>query len=117
MWWAAFTTLTTAIPRSITGVVAAFVCVRFLLGAGEAVMFPASNRLVAKWIPTNERGRANGLIFAGVGAGPGIGPPLVTFLMLHGGWRLAFWLSGLVELSSDLYGFGWRGTIPWCIPG
>ena len=98
IWWAVFTSLTTAIPRSITGVVAAFVCVRFLLGAGEAVMFPASNRLVAKWIPTNERGRANGLIFAGVGAGPGIGPPLITFIMMHGGWRLAFWLSGLVEL-------------------
>ena len=53
IWWAVFTSLTTAIPRSITGVVAVFVCVRFLLGAGEAVMFPASNRLVAKWIPTN----------------------------------------------------------------
>jgi ACS family glucarate transporter-like MFS transporter len=104
IWWAAFTSLTTAIPRSIPGVVAVFVCVRFLLGAGEAVMFPASNRLVAKWIPTNERGRANGLIFAGVGAGPAIAPPLITFIILHGGWRLAFWLSGLVEL---VVGSGW----------
>jgi ACS family glucarate transporter-like MFS transporter len=98
VWWAVFTSLATAIPRSITGAVAAFVGVRFLLGAGEAVMYPASNRLVAKWIPTHERGRANGLIFAGVGAGAGITPPLITFIMLHGGWRLSFWVSALLGL-------------------
>jgi ACS family glucarate transporter-like MFS transporter len=61
-------------------------------------MYPASNRLVAKWIPSNERGRANGLIFAGVGAGAGITPPLITFIMLHGGWRLSFWVSALLGL-------------------
>jgi ACS family glucarate transporter-like MFS transporter len=100
LWWAAFTSLATAIPRSITGVVAAFICARFLLGAGEAVMYPASNRLVAKWIPSNERGRANGLIFAGVGAGAGITPPLITFIMLRGGWRLSFWVSALLGLVA-----------------
>lgn len=98
VWWAVFTSLATAIPRSITRVVAVFVGVRFLLGAGEAVMYPASNRLVAKWIPTNERGRANGLIFAGVGVGAGITPPLITYIMLHGGWRLSFWVSALLGL-------------------
>ncbi len=98
VWFAAFTSLLTAIPRSITSAVAAFFCVRFLLGAGEAVLFPGSNRLVAKWIPTNERGTANGLIFAGVGAGAGISPPLVTFIMLHAGWRLSFWLNGFLGL-------------------
>jgi ACS family glucarate transporter-like MFS transporter len=98
VWWALFTSLATAIPRAIPGVVAAFICVRFLLGAGEAVMYPASNRLVAKWIPTNERGRANGLIFAGVGAGAGITPTFITFIMLHGGWRLSFWVSALLGL-------------------
>jgi ACS family glucarate transporter-like MFS transporter len=97
-WFAAFTSLLTAIPRTLTGVVGAFSCVRFLLGAGEAVLFPGSNRLVAKWIPSNERGTANGLIFAGVGAGAGISSPLVTFIMLHGGWRLSFWLNGLLGL-------------------
>jgi ACS family glucarate transporter-like MFS transporter len=100
VWWALFTSLATAIPRAITGVVAAFICVRFLLGAGEAVIYPASNRLVAKWIPTNERGRANGLIFAGVGAGAGITPPLITFIMLRGGWRLSFWVSALLGLVA-----------------
>jgi len=98
IWFAAFAGLLTAIPRGITLAVGAFFAVRFLLGAGEAVLFPGSNRLVAKWIPTNERGTANGVIFAGVGAGAGICPPLVTFIMLHGGWRLSFWLNGFLGL-------------------
>ena len=72
--------------------------VRFLLGVGESVIYPASNRVVAKWIPTQERGRANGLIFAGVGAGAAITPPLITYIMLRGGWRLSFWVSALLGL-------------------
>lgn len=105
IWWAVFTFLATVIPRSITGAVAAFVGVRFLLGVGESVMYPASNRVVAKWIPTQERGTANGLIFAGVGAGAGITPPLITFLMLHGGWRLSFWVSALLGLVVGIVWF------------
>ena len=98
VWWAVFTSLSTAIPRNMTGAVAAFIGVRFLLGVGESVIYPASNRVVAKWIPSHERGRANGFIFAGVGAGAGITPPLITFIMLRGGWRLSFWLCALLGL-------------------
>src|SRR5579871_2189260 len=78
IWWAVFTAATALIPAAIAGVFFTLLAVRFSLGAGEAVMFPASNRLVANWIPSQERGLANGLIFAGVGAGAGITPPLVT---------------------------------------
>ncbi len=105
LWFAFFVCLVTAIPHSIGSVVLAFICVRFLLGAGEAVLFPGSNRIVAKWIPTNERGTANGLIFAGVGAGAGISPPLVTFIMLHGGWRLSFWLNASLGLLVGVVWF------------
>ena len=66
--------------------------VRFALGLGEAVVYPASNRLVAAWIPFQERGRANGVIFAGVGAGAGLAPPLITYILLKWGWRWPFWI-------------------------
>jgi ACS family glucarate transporter-like MFS transporter len=98
IWWGVCTSLATVIPRSITGVVAIFVGVRFLLGVGESVTYPASNRVVAKWIPTQERGTANGLIFAGGAVGAAITPPLLTFIMLHGGWRVCFWVSALLGL-------------------
>jgi MFS transporter, ACS family, glucarate transporter len=95
IWWAVFAALTASIPTGLRGGLWAFVLVRFLLGAGEAVVFPACNRIVARWIPISERGLANGIIFAGVGFGAGITPPLVTWIMLHWGWRWSFWLSAI----------------------
>jgi MFS transporter, ACS family, glucarate transporter len=82
-----------------------FVSIRFLLGAGEAVVYPASNRFVAHWIPTQERGIANGWIFAGVGAGAGLSPPLITYIMLHYGWRASFWLCAAIGLVAGLVWF------------
>jgi ACS family glucarate transporter-like MFS transporter len=52
--------------------------VRFTLGLGEAVVYPAGNRLVASCIPSGERGIANAVIFGGVGVGAGAAPPLIT---------------------------------------
>src|SRR2546427_6073653 len=71
LWWGIFTSLTAAVPASIVSAVLVLAAARFLLGAGEAVLFPASNQFVSRWIPWQERGRANGLIFAGVGIGAG----------------------------------------------
>ena len=90
IWWGVFTALTAAVPGNIERPLILFVAVRFLLGAGEAVVYPASNQFVSRWIPSQERGIANGWIFAGVGAGAGLSPPLITFLMLHYGWRVVF---------------------------
>ena len=82
-----------------------FVSIRFLFGAGEAVVYPASNQFVSRWIPTQERGIANGWIFAGVGAGAGLSPPLITFIMLHYGWRASFWVCAVIGLVVGLVWF------------
>jgi len=96
LWWGVFTALTALVPSSIPNALLVFMSVRFLLGAGEAVMFPAANRFVASWIPASERGIANGWIFAGVGAGAGLTPPVVTYLMIHYGWRSSFWVCAVI---------------------
>ncbi len=83
----------------LRGAFAVMVAVRLLLGIGEAVIYPASNRLVANWVPSAERGLATGLIFAGVGFGAGIAPPLITFIMQTHDWRWAFWVSALIGLA------------------
>jgi ACS family glucarate transporter-like MFS transporter len=83
------------------------VCLRFFLGTGEAVMYPASNQFVMRWIPEKERGFTNGLIFAGVGAGSGLTPPLLTWLIINHGWRSAFWFSAVVGLAA--------GAVWWVI--
>jgi MFS transporter, ACS family, glucarate transporter len=105
VWWGIFTALTAAVSPAITGAVFLFVLVRFLLGAGEAIIFPASNQFISRWIPTQERGIANGLIFAGVGAGAGSAPAIVTYIMVHYGWRWSFWLSALIGLLVGLVWF------------
>jgi ACS family glucarate transporter-like MFS transporter len=90
LWWGVFTVLTASLPAGLAQALLILWSVRFLLGAGESVIFPGSNRWVANWIPTAERGLANGLIFAGVGGGSALAPPLVRYTMVHLGWRAAF---------------------------
>ena len=98
LWWAAFTALTALVPAKLAASLAVLVIVRFLLGMGESITYPASNRLVAEWIPSQERGLANGLIFAGVGLGSAVTPPLIAYIIYHYGWRWSLWACGLIGL-------------------
>lgn len=95
-WWGVFTALTAMVPAHILGAVFIFMSVRFLLGAGEAVIYPSANQFISRWIPTSERGIANGWIFAGVGAGAGLTPVLITRIMLRYGWRSSFWVCACI---------------------
>jgi ACS family glucarate transporter-like MFS transporter len=90
IWWSAFTVLTALAPAGWAWSFGLLLAIRVMLGLGEAVIFPASNRLVAAWIPSKERGFANGMIFAGVGLGGAVAPLLITSIMLVLDWRWAF---------------------------
>ena len=105
MWWGIFTALTAMVPANIAGALFIFVVVRFLLGAGEAVIYPSANQFIARWIPTSERGIANGLIFAGVGAGAGLTPLLITQIMIRYGWRSSFWVCSIIGFAAGAVWF------------
>jgi len=100
LWWGIFTALTALVSTKIAFTVLLFAAVRFLLGAGEAIIYPASNQFVSRWIPSAERGIANGLIFAGVGVGAGATPILITHVMVRYGWRWSFWMSAVIGLMA-----------------
>jgi MFS transporter, ACS family, glucarate transporter len=102
VWWGIFTALTASLPTKVWGAVFFFILVRFLLGAGEAIIYPSSNQFVSQWIPPQERGKANGLIFAGVGAGAGMAPVFVSYVMVHYGWRSSFWICALIGLLAGI---------------
>ena len=104
-WWGIFTALTALVPANIAGAVFVFVAVRFLLGAGEAVIYPSANQFIARWIPTPERGIANGWIFAGVGAGAGLTPLIITYIMVHYGWRSSFWVCSIIGFAAGAVWF------------
>jgi MFS transporter, ACS family, glucarate transporter len=100
IWWGVFSALMAAVSHGIARVLIVLLVLRFLLGAGEAIIYPASNQFVARWIPRQERGKANGFIFAGVGIGAGVTPPFISYLMLHYGWRSSFLMSALIGLAA-----------------
>lgn len=116
-WWGIFTALTAMVPAKIAGAVLVFAAVRFLLGAGEAVIYPSANQFIARWIPTTERGVANGWIFAGVGAGAGITPPLISYIMIHYGWRTSFWLCSIIGFAAGAVWFFTARDTPADHPG
>jgi MFS transporter, ACS family, glucarate transporter len=99
IWWGIFSALTAAVSHRLANPVTVLLVIRFLLGSGEAIIYPASNQFVARWIPSHERGVANGIIFAGVGIGAGVTPPLISYVMLQYGWRSSFILSALIGLA------------------
>src|ERR1700746_334882 len=112
LWWGVATALTAFLPSGITHAVVLLIAIRFALGAGEAVIYPAANQFVARWVPVQERGFINGLIFAGVGAGSGLTPPLLTWLITHHGWRAAFWFSASLGIAVGIAGWFIAGDLP-----
>jgi ACS family glucarate transporter-like MFS transporter len=106
--WAVATGMTVLLPTGMAHAIVILMLLRFVLGAGESVMYPSANQFVARWIPVQERGKINGLIFAGVGAGAGLTPPLMNWLILNHGWRSAFALSAVLFVIAGLV--WWLGS-------
>jgi ACS family hexuronate transporter-like MFS transporter len=89
---------------------------RFLLGVAEPGNFTASVKAVAAWFPKRERGVAIGFVVSGTGIGAIIAPPLVVWIALHFGWRMAFLLpslGGVCWLPLWLYLYREPEEHPW----
>jgi ACS family glucarate transporter-like MFS transporter len=69
-----------------------FLLSRFLLGAGEAPIFPGNASVVKRWFPLQERGKATALFDVGSYVGAAIVAPIIIYLMLKVGWRPSFLL-------------------------
>lgn len=105
VWWGVLSVATALVSPGSAHALVLLVMVRFLLGAGEAVMYPAGNQFISRWIPVQERGKANGWIFAGVGAGSAFSPPLITLIIAGYGWRAAFYVCAAIGLVAALAWF------------
>jgi MFS family permease len=100
-WWSAFTILTGTVTSYY-----AMLVVRFLFGMGEAGAWPNVARTFSRWIPFAERGRAQGVFFAGAFLCGGLTPYVVTSLEPHLGWRGVFFCVGSI-------GFIWAAAWFW----
>jgi MFS family permease len=77
---------------------ATLLAMRLLLGVGEAVIFPASSKLLAECLEEKDRGVANGLLVAAIRWGTAVGAFGSGLLMAHIGWRGTFLATGLASL-------------------
>jgi sugar phosphate permease len=93
VWWSIFTSLTAFAWNAFS----MGVC-RFLFGMGEAGAFPIATRSLSGWLLPTERGFAQGLTHAASRVGAALTPPLVVLLMVRFGWRMPFFLFGLIGL-------------------
>ncbi len=109
LWWSLANALTALAqgPRSLG-------TFRFLLGLGEAGIWPAASKVVSEWFPPRERALAIGLYTMGATIGAMLVPQLIIPLaaydfagkmpsmhILFGsmeGWRVAFFLCGFLGL-------------------
>jgi len=84
-WWSL-----AAIGHALARGVLSFGLARFMLGAGEAGNFPASIKSVAEWFPKRERALATGIFNSGTAIGAVVAYPIVSWMYLRWGWRVAF---------------------------
>ena len=105
--WSLFTALT-----GMASGLWSLLVVRFLFGMAEAGAFPGSARAFYSWLPPEERGLANGILFSGALLGGAIAFPICARLLGPYGWRQAFYLlaiPGLLWASLWLTFFRDRG--------
>lgn len=102
VWWSAFTMLTGAVFNFPV-----LLGVRFLFGVGEAGAWPNAARVFSRWIPRRERGRVQGIFFAGAHLAGGLTPPLVVWIASLLPWRLVFVALGFVGLTWAVLWYHW----------
>ena len=102
LWWSVFTGVTAIAGNwwlaGLIGPLGSFMVIRFLVGMGEGAAYPNSTRAVASWMAPNERAFASGLVLGSIGIGYGLAPPVVSWIMVHYGWRPAFYVFALAGL-------------------
>jgi ACS family hexuronate transporter-like MFS transporter len=95
VWWSLAAGL-----HAIARTAMQFSIFRFWMGTGECGNFSGGMKVVAEWFPARERAFAVGVFNAGSMIGSLVTPPLIVWIMLHFGWRMAF-------VGPSLLGFVW----------
>lgn len=112
IWWSAFTTFT-GFARNYWMLLP----IRFLFGAGEAGAYPNSSSSIARWFPVVERARAHGIVWMASRVGGAISPLLVVPIQRNFGWRMSFYVFGILGVVWAAYWYWWYRDRPSEMPG
>lgn len=100
--WSAFT-MATAVAWNFVSLVV----IRFLFGVGEAGAWPSVARVYSRWIPLADRGRIQGIFFAGAHLSGGLTPLVVAAIAGWLEWRAIFLCFGLVGMLWAVCWYAW----------
>lgn len=112
LWWSLFTALTGA----ATGLIS-LMTIRILFGIGESGTYPASTGVVSRWFPVKETGKSISVLTMGASVGAALAPLLVIPIAAAYGWRMPFFVNGLLGLLWVLVCFVWFRNLPSEMPG
>src|SRR5215471_2790329 len=107
IWWSAFT-MATGLAWNFTVLLGT----RFLFGVGEAGAFPTISRSFSRWFPRREVGNAHGVLFMGTRFGGALAPPLVVAIMAFTGWRVSFFIFGILGVIWSVFWWRWYRDNP-----
>jgi MFS transporter, ACS family, hexuronate transporter len=74
----------------------ALLLTRIVLGAGEGPSYGTSVTAASKWLPPDRRAFGLGVVTFGSAIGPAVFAPLLAFVIVMVGWRMAFASLGTV---------------------
>jgi sugar phosphate permease len=77
---------------------ASMLTARIVLGIAEGPQFSWILKIISRWFPRSEHGRANTIWLAGSPLGSAIGFPLIIALVAAFGWRTAFYLLAALSI-------------------
>ncbi len=107
LWWSFFTVATGWAWSWISLMVT-----RFLFGAGEAGAFPNLTKAFNRWLPSQERTRAQGIMWTSARLGGAFTPGLVALILTFVSWRTAFLYFGLLGVVWAVIFFWWYRDDP-----
>jgi sugar phosphate permease len=101
-WWS----LCTALTGATTGIIT-LLCVRFLFGVGESGAYPNSSGTVSRWLTVTETSKGISSLTMGANTGAAVAPLIVIPLAAAYGWRVPFFVNGLIGLGWVLVCYRW----------
>lgn len=102
LWWSLFTMLTGSVTSFVP-----LLMVRFLFGMGEAGAYPNASIAISNWFPKAELARAQSAIWAAGRLGGALTPLIVVPLVHAFGWRVSFFILGIVGVVWAIAWYFW----------
>jgi len=114
--WGVLTWLTGFAPglmaASAAGAMVSLIAVRLIVGATNSPIFPITTGFIESWFPPGRWALPNALTSSGLSLGQAALGPIVTWLIIHYGWREAFYALAPTGVLAGLWWYWYARDKP-----